>query len=241
VSVTTSNTTCQGLEATTVIPVEETDATYGRVGMQGKPWVVAIDPADADRVMQVRAKSPTFDYVVGVGGAMDPARRAVVDTTGKCLNCHVGSMYQHGGNRVDNVDLCLLCHNTAANDQYVRVDGFGVDASESYDGRAGQASRRHVPGSRALCAAGQLLPATAGAECQVSPGVRQQDFGRHGLSVSHSLSPGFWPWRFALGSATLLSIKPNPRPLARGLGAGHAVSIIRRVLPRGISQVGDSM
>jgi hypothetical protein len=51
----------------------------------------------------------------------------------------VGSLYQHGGNRVDNNDLCLLCHNTAANDQYVRVDNFGgVDASEAYDFRAGQ-------------------------------------------------------------------------------------------------------
>jgi hypothetical protein len=33
----------------------------------------------------------------------------------------------------------MLCHNVAANDEYVRVDEFGVDASESYDGRAGQA------------------------------------------------------------------------------------------------------
>jgi OmcA/MtrC family decaheme c-type cytochrome len=60
--------------------------------------------------------------------------------TGLCLSCHVGSLYQHGGNRVDNLDMCYLCHNNAANDEYVRVDNFGdVDASESYDGRAGQA------------------------------------------------------------------------------------------------------
>jgi hypothetical protein len=39
---------------------------------------------------------------------------------------------------VDNVDMCYLCHNTAANDQYVRVDTFDVDPSESYDGLAGQ-------------------------------------------------------------------------------------------------------
>jgi OmcA/MtrC family decaheme c-type cytochrome len=47
-------------------------------------------------------------------------------------------MYQHGGNRVDNVDMCYLCHNTAANDEYVRVDTFDVDPSEAYDGRSGQ-------------------------------------------------------------------------------------------------------
>jgi OmcA/MtrC family decaheme c-type cytochrome len=132
-----SNTTCAGNVATTVVPVEETNATVGRVGIQGKPWVVAIDPDDADGVMQVRAKSPTFDWVVGTGNAAT-ARRNVVDS-GLCLNCHRGSLYQHGGNRVDNIDLCMLCHNVAANDEYVRVDEFGVDASESYDGRAGQA------------------------------------------------------------------------------------------------------
>ena len=114
-----------------------TDATVGRVAIQGKPWVVNVDPDGEDEYMQVRAKTPTFDWVIGTANAAD-ARRAVVDT-GLCLNCHRGSLYQHGGNRVDNVDMCMLCHNVAANDEYVRVDEFGVDASESYDGRAGQA------------------------------------------------------------------------------------------------------
>ncbi|KPK55540.1 MAG: hypothetical protein AMS21_13550 [Gemmatimonas sp. SG8_38_2] len=120
VGVDDTNTTCEGLVATTVVPVEETDATYGRVGIQGKPWVLNVDLDGEDEYMQVRAKSPTMDWEIGVGATEDPVRRAIVDTTGKCLNCHVGSMYQHGGNRVDNVDLCTLCHNTAANDQYVR-------------------------------------------------------------------------------------------------------------------------
>jgi OmcA/MtrC family decaheme c-type cytochrome len=132
-----TNTTCSGNVATTVVPVEEDiDAMYGRVGIQGKPAVVSIDPADTDGLMRVRAKSPTFDWTIGDDVAA-PARRALVDTTDKCLKCHVGSMYQHGGNRVDNVDLCLLCHNTAANEAFVR-DGFGVDESEAYDGRSGQ-------------------------------------------------------------------------------------------------------
>jgi OmcA/MtrC family decaheme c-type cytochrome len=132
------NTTCAGNVATTVVPVQETDAMYGRVAIQGKPWVVAVDPDDADGVMQVRAKTPTFDWVVGEGGKAPNDRRVVADT-GLCLQCHVGSLYQHGGNRVDNIDMCYLCHNPAANDEYVRVNEFGVDASESYDGRAGQA------------------------------------------------------------------------------------------------------
>jgi OmcA/MtrC family decaheme c-type cytochrome len=136
--VTNDNTTCAANVATTVVPVETTDATYGRVAIQGKPRLPSPDPDDTDGLMQVRAKTPTFDWVVGTGGAA-PERRTVVDT-GLCLNCHVGSLYQHGGNRVDNVDMCMLCHNVAANDEYVRVDNFGgVVASESYDGRAGQA------------------------------------------------------------------------------------------------------
>ena len=144
-NVSADNTTCAGNVATTVVPVEETDAMYGRVAIQGKPRVPNIDPdPDPDfadeygTLMPVRAFTPTYDWVVGTGGAMDPPRRAVVDSS-LCTSCHVGSMYQHGGNRVDNVDMCYLCHNSAANDEYVRVDTFGVDSSESYDGRAGQA------------------------------------------------------------------------------------------------------
>ena len=64
------------------------------------------------------------------------ARRDVVDT-GECLGCHVGSLYQHGGDRVDNVDMCILCHNSASNEKNVRV-GLGVDASEAYDGKVGE-------------------------------------------------------------------------------------------------------
>jgi OmcA/MtrC family decaheme c-type cytochrome len=63
-------------------------------------------------------------------------RRNVVDTE-QCLGCHVGSLYQHGGDRVDNVDVCLVCHNAASNEQSVRA-GMGVDASEAYDGQVGE-------------------------------------------------------------------------------------------------------
>jgi OmcA/MtrC family decaheme c-type cytochrome len=46
-------------------------------------------------------------------------------------------LYQHGGNRVDNVDMCIMCHNSASNEKSVRV-GMGVEASEAYDGKVGQ-------------------------------------------------------------------------------------------------------
>jgi hypothetical protein len=89
-----------------------------------------------NRVIAVRAKSPTREYLL-TSGALPPAnRRAIVDTA-KCLACHNGSLYQHGGNRVDNVDLCVACHNAASSEMNVRV-GFGVDASEAYDGKPGE-------------------------------------------------------------------------------------------------------
>jgi OmcA/MtrC family decaheme c-type cytochrome len=88
----------------------------------------------AKDVIQVRSKSPTRGFVVGTGALH--ARRGIIDTE-KCLGCHVGSLYQHGGNRVDNVDLCVTCHNEASSEQSVRV-GDGVDASVAYDGKSGQ-------------------------------------------------------------------------------------------------------
>jgi len=86
--------------------------------------------------MRVRAFTPTREWVIGDGALPLVERRDVVDS-GECLKCHVGSMYQHGGNRVDNVEMCNLCHNPASNEQNVRV-GMGVDASEAYDGQVGE-------------------------------------------------------------------------------------------------------
>ena len=134
VNVTTTNTTCLGGVATTTIPVDVVDAERGRVALQGKPRVVSV--ANPAETMAVRAVTPTYEWLVGSGDAPLMTRRNVVDT-GECLKCHVGSLYQHGGNRVDNVDMCILCHNSASNEQSVRV-GLGVDASEAYDGKVGE-------------------------------------------------------------------------------------------------------
>ncbi len=129
-----TNTVCAGNVATTTIPVDDVDAERGRLALAGKPLVVSVlDPA---ATMTVRVPTPTFDWLVGDGAAA-PDRRAVVDTANKCLACHVGSLYQHGGDRVDNVDMCLMCHNSASNEKNVRV-GMGVDASEAYDGKVGE-------------------------------------------------------------------------------------------------------
>jgi len=85
--------------------------------------------------MYVRVPVPTYEYTVGTGAAAT-ARRAIADT-GDCLKCHVGSLYQHGNTRVDNVTNCIICHNSASSDQNNRLL-MGVTASEAYDGLVGQ-------------------------------------------------------------------------------------------------------
>jgi OmcA/MtrC family decaheme c-type cytochrome len=85
--------------------------------------------------MYVRVPVPTYEYTVGTGAAATP-RRAIADTN-ECLGCHVGSLYQHGNTRVDNVTNCIICHNSASSDQNNRLT-MGVTASEAYDGVVGQ-------------------------------------------------------------------------------------------------------
>jgi len=135
VNVTATNTTCAANVATTVVPVGTTFGTKGVVAIQGKPQM--IFPGTGN-VIQIRAKSPTREFVVGTGAlpAASALRRAIVSTD-KCDSCHKGTLYQHGGNRVDNVDLCVMCHNPAANEKNNRVN-MGVTAGEAYDGKAGE-------------------------------------------------------------------------------------------------------
>ncbi|HQR30140.1 MAG TPA: hypothetical protein PLL32_07000, partial [Anaeromyxobacteraceae bacterium] len=140
VNLTTSNTRCSGVVATSTIPADSyygATAVKGIVGLQGKPQVKFAPGTGVNQVIQIRGKSPTREYVLASGALPSSNRRVIVDTS-KCLDCHQGSLYQHGGNRVDNVDLCVECHNPAANEKNVRV-AMGVDASEAYDGKVGEA------------------------------------------------------------------------------------------------------
>ncbi|MBT1072232.1 multiheme c-type cytochrome [Pelotalea chapellei] len=132
----TPNTVCSSNVATTTITLTDKEAALtgnARVGLQGKPMLVYA-PANNRKIL-VRAKSPIYDFKLADGAAI-PARRPVADTD-KCLKCHVGSLYQHGGNRVDSVELCVMCHNEASSEQNNRV-AYGVTAANSYDGKVGQ-------------------------------------------------------------------------------------------------------
>jgi hypothetical protein len=138
-----ANTTCltaAPFTATTIITRDNlADGTRGIVALQGKPLLPVPAGMSTEHwpytTMYVRVPTPTYEYVVGTGAAATP-RRAVADTK-ECLGCHVGSLYQHGNTRVDNVTMCIICHNSASSDQNNRVR-MGVDKTEAYDGKVGQ-------------------------------------------------------------------------------------------------------
>jgi OmcA/MtrC family decaheme c-type cytochrome len=148
VNLSTTNTVCAGNVATTTIPVDTgiPAGTRAVVALQGK-WQVPVPAGFANSMhaadwpyplMFVRVPTPTEEWIVGSSGVVAKAdqRREIADT-GECLKCHVGSLYQHGNTRVDNVQMCVICHNSASSEKNVRV-GMGVDATESYDGKADQ-------------------------------------------------------------------------------------------------------
>jgi OmcA/MtrC family decaheme c-type cytochrome len=203
VNLTTTNTVCAGNVATTTVPVEANVAagTRGIVAIQGKPQVPLpagfgsslhagewVDSTGKPfTTMYVRVPTPTREFVVGTGALPTTQRRAIAQTS-DCLKCHVGSLYQHGNTRVDNVTMCVMCHNEASSEQNVRV-GMGVDASEAYDGLPGQTygfkSMLHM-----LHSAGEALdkPATVGTE----PIVIFRTRGIYAWASSKSLLPN-WP------------------------------------------------
>lgn len=140
VNITTGNTVCVGNVATTTVALTAAEQAFsmGRIGMQGKAQVklpYVYDGGTKD-VIQVRSAGPTRDFMVADGSLPATPRREVVDTA-SCLKCHPGSLYQHGGNRIDNVELCIICHNEASSEQNVRLLD-GVDSTEAYDGKVGQ-------------------------------------------------------------------------------------------------------
>ncbi|MCM2312763.1 MAG: hypothetical protein NDI84_15325 [Steroidobacteraceae bacterium] len=142
VNLTTTNTVCAGNVATTTIPVDASipAGTRGVVALQGKPQVLVPAGMSTEHwpypLMFVRVPTPVREWVVGTGALPTETRRAIADTA-DCLKCHVGSLYQHGNTRVDNVTMCVICHNSASSEQNVRV-GMGVDKTEAYDGKVGQ-------------------------------------------------------------------------------------------------------
>ncbi len=135
---TSLSTTCDANVATTTGLVLNSNATARAVlALGGKPKATY---AAANEAYFVRVPSPTYAFNT-VDGTSATARRDIVDST-KCTGCHQGTMYQHGGDRIDNAQLCVICHNPGSSDKNNRLDRYqivnaagSVDTSKTYDGR----------------------------------------------------------------------------------------------------------
>jgi OmcA/MtrC family decaheme c-type cytochrome len=123
-----------------------TYATKALLAIGGKALdnvAVTIGSTPTTRQIFVRVPSPTYAFSMTDGSAAS-ARRNVVNSA-KCLGCHRGTLYQHGGDRVDNPQLCVICHNPSAGDksnrltrfQIVNADGT-VNRDATYDGKTNE-------------------------------------------------------------------------------------------------------
>jgi OmcA/MtrC family decaheme c-type cytochrome len=121
-------------------------ATKALLAIGGKPLnrgTFTIGAASEDRDYSVRVPSPTRAFSMTDGSAVPARRNAVV--TDKCNRCHRGTLYQHGGDRVDNEQLCAACHNPSASEKNVRAVTYRilnpdntVNTSATYDGKTAE-------------------------------------------------------------------------------------------------------
>jgi OmcA/MtrC family decaheme c-type cytochrome len=148
---TSLSTTCDNtLKATTTgLVVAQGPKAYaqkGLIAIGGKPLnrgQFTVGSASVARDYFVRVPSPTRAFSM-VDGSAVAARRMAVETS-KCNKCHRGTLYQHGGDRVDNEQLCVICHNPSASEKNVRVDTYRilnsdntVNTNATYDGKTAE-------------------------------------------------------------------------------------------------------
>jgi OmcA/MtrC family decaheme c-type cytochrome len=123
----------------TVTPVQFGSATvtYGRVAIEGRPVCNGLAECAATPNALIPVTSATADFAfrpANPQAAIVPnARRQVVDIA-KCKGCHDGRQHGdtvvpvlslHGGNRNQNLNLCVMCHNANQTDvpyRYLAVD-----------------------------------------------------------------------------------------------------------------------
>jgi OmcA/MtrC family decaheme c-type cytochrome len=84
---------------------------------------VDLDPGAAEDIHEVPVTGVVDYFKIGTDPNDDPtARRQIVDID-KCNNCH-GRLSLHGGNRTDNIDQCVMCHNSNATDIRARQEAI---------------------------------------------------------------------------------------------------------------------
>lgn len=239
----TTNTVCASNIATTTITLTPTEhastATKGIVALQGKAQVKLpytfdnplTTTVEAKDIIQVRSKTPTREFTLVPAVTADtvlavPAqlRRNIVDTA-SCLGCHVGSLYQHGGNRIDNVDMCVTCHNEASSEQNARVFD-GVSATEAYDGKDGQ-----TYGFKSLLHAVHSAGHT-GAQTMVYRTMGNYVWGGHGAVVPNY--PALDVFADGLGYDVNRNITfDDSAALTQTVGTGSAAKIFGSSAPHG--------
>ena len=99
--------------ATTAIPTNITGS--GVVLIEGHPGTTTGT--------RYSVTTPTMNFAIT--DSSPQARRQVVDVT-KCDKCH-GLLSLHGNNRTDNIDACVICHNTSATDVQQRSGVSSLD------------------------------------------------------------------------------------------------------------------
>ena len=104
----------------------------GAVAMEGHPRGQSdLTTTTYDINVPVKGEVAYF----GITDTTPVARRTVVDVTAKCDKCH-DMLSVHGGNRADNAQLCVLCHNPRDTDVGSRpkTNGF-PDKTLALDGQ----------------------------------------------------------------------------------------------------------
>jgi OmcA/MtrC family decaheme c-type cytochrome len=99
----------------------------GRFGIEGHP-AAPSDPVNAPSVydMRVPVQSVVADFAITDAKAV--ARRTVVDVA-KCDKCH-DVLSLHGDNRVNEPQLCVICHNPNDTDIGQRPGGTTLDGKK---------------------------------------------------------------------------------------------------------------
>jgi OmcA/MtrC family decaheme c-type cytochrome len=152
---TSLSTTCDNtLKATTtglvVAPGPKSYAKKALIALGGKPLnrgTFTIGTASVTQDYFVRVPSPTRAFSMIDNSVPAPRRNAV--NSDNCNRCHRGTMYQHGGDRVDNEQMCVICHNPSASEKNVRASrgsaGYAilnpdntVNTSATYDGKTSE-------------------------------------------------------------------------------------------------------
>lgn len=185
---TSLSTTCASNVATTTGLTLNAESVAGAskvlLAIGGKPLALHVPTGN---IYYVREPSPTqaFDPA---NGDFVTARRDAVDND-KCLACHQGTLYQHGGDRVDNEQLCVICHNPASGDKNNRLDRFQivnddgtVNTDATYDGKNNESYDMRV-----------MVHAIHGISKRLDPWTVYRSRGIYAFANPDTALPTGWP------------------------------------------------